>query len=151
MRSARACAATNTPAPSRRVDVARALAGASLCAFGFAAGLAPAGAALATESGPPGCPPSKLLEAPVDPGLTYLRPVGRIGGYPTYVHVTKADMPWRIAVARPKEAPRFGSTKDARQGVIEAIRLWEDALVPFLPWFRLEFVERDEAAPVQVV
>jgi len=30
------------------------------------------------------------------------------------------------------------------------MRSWERAIQPRLPWFRLEFVERDPAAPVQV-
>jgi hypothetical protein len=33
----------------------------------------------------------------------------------------------------------------------EAIRLWEEALQPRVPWFRLEFVKKDGDAPIQVV
>lgn len=104
-----------------------------------------------TGEGARSCAPLVRLAEPIPPRDTYLQPVDIVDGMPIYVHVTEADMPWRIAVRRPPEAPRYGSANDARMAVIDAIRLWEEAIRPYLPWFRLEFVERDAEAPVQIV
>jgi hypothetical protein len=60
-------------------------------------------------------------------------------------------MPLRVAIAYPKTPPRGGSRADGRSVAIESIKLWEDAIRPRLPWFRLEFVEKDPGAAVQVV
>ncbi len=82
---------------------------------------------------------------------TYLRPnVELPDGRWAYVHVTPADMPWRIAIGRPPRPPKYGSTTEAREVAIEAMRDWEKAIQPELPWFQLEFVEKDPQAPVQV-
>lgn len=82
---------------------------------------------------------------------SYLRPNWQRGdGTAVYVHVTEADMPWRIAIDAPPSAPRYGSRADARQAAIEAMQIWEAAIRPHVPWFRLHFVERDPSAPVQV-
>ncbi len=68
-----------------------------------------------------------------------------------FMHVTEADMPWVVAVARPPEPPTDGSSTEAREATIEAMRMWEAAIRPHVPWFRLAFVDRDRDAPVQVV
>jgi hypothetical protein len=89
---------------------------------------------------------------PLDPTGTYLQPNFRLAdGRAGFLHVRPEDMPWRIAVAHPPDPPRYGSRADARRVAIESMRLWEDAIRPHLPWFRLEFVEKDPDAPVQVV
>jgi hypothetical protein len=89
--------------------------------------------------------------APLDAVGTYLRPnLARSDGAGLYLHVTPDDMPWRIAVAAPAVPPRLGSRQDARRAAIEAMQTWERAIQPKLPWFRLEFVEEDGAAPVQI-
>lgn len=89
--------------------------------------------------------------APLDAAGTYLRPnFARSDGTGLYLHVTPDDMPWRIAVAAPAVPPRLGSRQDARRAAIEAMQTWERAIQPKLPWFRLEFVEEDDAAPVQI-
>jgi predicted Zn-dependent protease len=85
------------------------------------------------------------------PAGTYLQPNvefsdGEIG----YVHVTESDMPWVIAIGRPAEPPKRGSAAQARDVAIEAIRMWEAAIQPRVPWLRFEFVEKDRDAPVQV-
>ncbi len=72
-------------------------------------------------------------------------------GTPAYLHVTEHDMPLRVSIGYPKLAPRFGSREDARVAAIDAMRLWESAIQPQLCWFRLEFVEKDESAAVQVI
>lgn len=67
-----------------------------------------------------------------------------------YAHVGPEHMPWRISISRPKEPPKYAGTTRAREVAIEAIRMWEEAIQPVLPWFELEFVEADPRAPVQV-
>jgi hypothetical protein len=107
-------------------------------------------ALLAALLGAPGSEP--LGEAaPLDGEGTYLRPNFRLpGGGAGYLHVTPDDMPWTVAVGAPPVPPRYGSSSDARAAAIEAMRMWERAIQPHLPWFRLEFVEQGPDAPVQV-
>jgi hypothetical protein len=73
-------------------------------------------------------------------------PNGELG----YAHVGPEHMPWRIAIAKPKQPPKYASTSKTREVAIEAMRMWETAIQPLLPWFELEFVESDPHAPVQV-
>ncbi|MDJ0850490.1 MAG: matrixin family metalloprotease [Myxococcota bacterium] len=83
--------------------------------------------------------------------VVYLQPnVYLAGGQPGYAHVGPEHMPWRIAVSRPKRPPRYAGSRETREVAIEAMRLWETAIKPLVPWFALEFVEKDENAPVQV-
>ncbi|MCG8590774.1 MAG: hypothetical protein MJE66_15900 [Proteobacteria bacterium] len=72
---------------------------------------------------------------------------GRMG----YAHFTPEHMPLRISIGKPRRPPKYGSTKKAREVSIEAMRMWEAAIQPELPWFALEFTEDDPEAPVQVV
>lgn len=64
--------------------------------------------------------------------------------------ISKQDMPWRVAIGLPKNSPKYGGRKEARLAAIEAMRLWERSIQTMLPWFSLEFDEKDRAAPVQV-
>jgi hypothetical protein len=83
---------------------------------------------------------------------SYLQPnIEDRDGTPAYVHVTPPDMPLRVAIGYPQLPPRFGSREDGRNTAIEAMRQWERALQPHLPWFRLEFIQKDAGAQVQVV
>jgi predicted Zn-dependent protease len=78
-------------------------------------------------------------------------PVGRLAdGRDAYVHVTSDQMPWRVRVPLPPDSPKYGSRKQAQEAVIAALREWESALQPSLPWFRIDFDENDDTAPVQV-
>jgi hypothetical protein len=89
--------------------------------------------------------------APLDDDGTYLRPnLSLPDGGAGYLHVTPEDMPWRVAIGAPAVPPKYGSREDARNAAVEAMQLWERAIQPRLPWFRLEFVEEDPAAAVQV-
>jgi hypothetical protein len=82
---------------------------------------------------------------------TFVQPnVDLSDGKPGYVHVAPEHMPWRISIGKPKQPPKYGSTSKAREVAIEAMRMWETAIQPMLPWFELEFVENDPHAPVQV-
>jgi hypothetical protein len=63
---------------------------------------------------------------------------------------TPADMPWRVEIGMPRDSPRLGSRAQAREASIAAMREWERAIQTRLPWFRLEFVEKDRTAPVRV-
>ena len=82
---------------------------------------------------------------------TFVQPNVRLSdGRLAYVHVGREHMPWRISISKPKRPPRYGSSRKAREVAIEAMRMWEKAIQPMLPWFELEFVEDDPEAPVQV-
>jgi hypothetical protein len=90
-----------------------------------------------------------VAEAPRDG--TYVVPnVRDADGTPAFIHVTPADMPLRVSIGVPPQPPRYGSRADGRRVAIEAMRQWETAIAPELPWFRLEFVEDDRDAAVQV-
>ncbi len=89
--------------------------------------------------------------SPLVPGTFLVPNVEDSDGTPAFVHVTQADMPLVVSVGLPKTPPRHGSAKDGRRVAIEAMRAWEHAIRPALPWFRLEFAEKDPAAAVQVV
>ncbi|MDB4433337.1 matrixin family metalloprotease [bacterium] len=98
------------------------------------------------------CPAPPEEPVVVDPGDTYLQPSAkRDDDESIYIHVTEADMPWVVSIATPKRPPRYGSRKKAREVSIEAMRGWERAIHEHLPWFRLEFVEDDPNAAVQIV
>ena len=89
---------------------------------------------------------------PIDLDTTFLQPnVEDVDGVAAYVHVTPADMPLRVAVAYPRVPARYGSKAGTRDVAIEAMRMWEDAIQPIVPWFELAFVEKDPSAPVQIV
>lgn len=99
--------------------------------------------------------PDLLREAPPETlprgEVTYVRPNIRLrDDRPGYAHVTPRHMPWRISIGRPKRPPKYASSRRTREVAIEAMRLWEAAIQPRLPWFALEFVEDDPTAPVQV-
>jgi hypothetical protein len=82
---------------------------------------------------------------------TFVQPnVYLSNGEPGYAHVAPEHMPWRISIAKPKQPPKYASTSKTREVAIEAMRMWETAIRPMLPWFELEFVEKDPDAPVQV-
>lgn len=98
------------------------------------------------------CPPPPQEPVVVDPGDTYLQLSAKgDDGKDIYIHVTEADMPWVVSIATPKRPPRYGSREEAREVAIEAMRGWERAIHEQLPWFRLEFVEDDPNAAVQIV
>ena len=83
--------------------------------------------------------------------VTFVRPNIRFSdGRAAYAHVTPDHMPWRIAIGRPKQPPKYGSSRKAREVAIEAMQMWEAAIQPLVPWFKLEFVEEDPEAPVQI-
>lgn len=91
-------------------------------------------------------PPAALRDG------TYLAPnVEDVDGAPGFLHVTEGDMPLVVAIGHPPTPPRDGSRADARRVAIEAMQQWEQAIAPRVPWFRLEFVEKDPSAAVQVI
>jgi hypothetical protein len=99
--------------------------------------------------------PAAAREAPKEAlpsgNATFVQPnVTLSTGQPGYVHVGPEHMPWRISIAKPKVPPKYASTSRTREVAIEAMRMWETAIQPMLPWFALEFVEKDRDAPVQV-
>jgi predicted Zn-dependent protease len=94
--------------------------------------------------------PAELSAARIDATGTFLQPNHELpDGSPVYVHVTDADMPWRVSIGLPPVPPRDASRTRARLAAIEAMQMWERAIQPHVPWFRLEFVEKDRSAPVR--
>jgi hypothetical protein len=82
---------------------------------------------------------------------TYLTPtLDDHDGTPGFLHVGPQDMPLVVAIGFPPTPPLRGSRREARDVAIEAMRSWEGPIQAALPWFRLEFVEEDPAAAVQV-
>lgn len=71
-------------------------------------------------------------------------------GAPMYVHYTPEDMPLRVDVQLPKLAARYASRAQTDAAVIEAIRSWEAAIQPVLPWFKLEIVRGQPDADIRV-
>lgn len=124
----------------------------------LAIGLACASPEPAVPPAPPsGAPeasaPSGLPAEPrfLPPGDSYLQPnVRDAEGSAGFMHVRREDMPLRVAIGYPKRAPKYAGRRQARERSIQAIRGWERAIQPYLPWFEIEFVEKDPDAPVQV-
>jgi predicted Zn-dependent protease len=88
---------------------------------------------------------------PLDGAGLYLQPNAELpDGSLAFVHVTEADMPLRIAIGLPPSPAKYASSEETRAAAIEAMQMWERAIQPRVPWFRLEFVEKDPDAPVQV-
>ncbi|MCP3985524.1 MAG: tetratricopeptide repeat protein [bacterium] len=89
--------------------------------------------------------------AVVDDTGTYLKPnITLDDGTPGYAHVTEADMPWIVAIGYPREGAKYASREMTRRSAIAAMQMWEEAIQPHLPWFKLAFVEDDPHAPVQI-
>jgi hypothetical protein len=94
---------------------------------------------------------ARALGAGLDGAVSYLRAnVRDERGQWGYVHLTPDDMPLVVAVGMPKDPPRYGSRKQAREAVLDGIRIWVRALRPHVPWFAVRFVESDPDAAVQV-
>jgi hypothetical protein len=72
------------------------------------------------------------------------------GGTRRRQRVTPAEVPWRVSIGMPQDAPKYGSRTDARAAAIAAMRQWERAIQTELSWFRLEFVEKGADAPVRI-
>jgi hypothetical protein len=118
--------------------VAATLLGLSLGHAGSAGGAEPAAGEAPAEV-PPG-------EGTIEEFLSCQLPDGSA----SRVSPTPADMPWRVEIGMPRNSPRLGSRAQAREASIAAMRQWERAIQTRLPWFRLEFVEKDASAPVRV-
>ena len=93
------------------------------------------------------------------PARTQLAPAGPnflqanwkdVDGTAGFLHVVPEDMPLVVAIGLPKDPPKRGSSRDAREASIDAIRQWESAIQPRLPWFEVRFVEKDREAAVQI-
>jgi hypothetical protein len=67
-----------------------------------------------------------------------------------FLHLTPDDMPLVVAVGLPQEPPKRSSRREAREAAMEAIRQWEGAIQPRLPWLAVRFVEKDRDAAVQI-
>jgi hypothetical protein len=72
------------------------------------------------------------------------------GGKTRTVPITRGEMPWRVAIDKPKSSPRYGSRQQARDAAIEAMVQWERSIQTRVPWFELVFVDVDKEAPVQI-
>jgi predicted Zn-dependent protease len=119
-----------------------------------------AGCALACASPAPPEPAKTQRAAPqpdalppeaVHGGDGYLAPNAEDSdGTPAFVHYTPEDMPLRVDVQLPKLAARYASREQTNEAVIGAIRSWEKAIQPALPWFKLEIVSGQRDADIVV-
>jgi len=126
--------------------VAVAVAGVAVACAGPGAREPDGSAVVASDAAPIAAEPIELGDGP-----TFLAPnIELAGGVRGHMHVTEEDMPLVVAIGLPRSPPKFGSSRDARRVAIESMQLWERALQPHLPWFRLEFVEKSPTAGVQV-
>jgi predicted Zn-dependent protease len=73
-----------------------------------------------------------------------------VDGAPAYIHYAREDMPIRVNVELPRLAARYASRDDTDAAVVAAIREWETAIQPAVPWFALEIVRDDPTADIQV-
>jgi predicted Zn-dependent protease len=73
-----------------------------------------------------------------------------VDGAPAYIHYAREDMPIRVNVELPRLAARYASRDDTDAAVVAAIREWETAIKPAVPWFALEIVRDDPTADIQV-
>lgn len=73
-----------------------------------------------------------------------------VDGTPAYIHYAREDMPIRVNVELPRLAARYASRDQTDAAVIAAIRGWETAIQPVVPWFELEIVRDDPDADIQV-
>jgi predicted Zn-dependent protease len=81
----------------------------------------------------------------------YLQPNSQdMDGTLAYIHFEESDMPLRVLVDMPRQPARLASSKQTREAVLDGMRVWEKALQPVYPWFRLEFVEDDPAARIKI-
>ena len=101
--------------------------------------------------------PAAAAAAPTAPaaaasGAIYLEPNARDReGRPIYVHWSERDMPLRVALPLPDEPATDGDEKETRDAAAQGIRAWESALAHTFPWFRVQIVDEDPNAQVQVV
>ncbi|HBZ70462.1 MAG TPA: hypothetical protein DEP35_12330 [Deltaproteobacteria bacterium] len=97
-------------------------------------------------------PPAARAVEPVDSSKTFLQPNTQdTDGTPAYVRFDLTDMPLRVAVEMPREPAHYASLAATREAVLEGLRLWERALQPELPWFKLQISENDPQALIRVV
>jgi len=88
---------------------------------------------------------------PLDPKQTFVQPnTEDTDGTPAYIRFDVTDMPLRVSVDTPREPARYASLAATREAVLEGLKLWERALNPALPWFRLQIGENDPEARIQV-
>ncbi len=112
---------------------------------------APRSAAAPTETTPKSDAPVGAKPVLVTEKDGFLAPnADDVDGGAAYVHYTREDMPLRVNVELPRLAARYASREDTDAGVIAAIREWETAIQPVLPWFSLEIVRDDPDASIQV-
>jgi predicted Zn-dependent protease len=110
-----------------------------------------AAAACGTPSAPVKPPDDALPQRSTGAHGDFLAPNAEdVDGAPAYVHYTPEDMPLRVNVQLPKLPARYASREQTDAAVIEAIKSWETAIQPVLPWFALEIVRDDKDAQIQV-
>lgn len=119
-------------------------------ALGFALTAALAASACRTAAPVKPTDDAPLARSSATPGDFLAPNVEDVDGAPAYVHYTPEDMPLRVNVQLPKLAARYASREQTDAAVIDAIKSWETAIQPVLPWFALEIVRDDKDAQIQV-
>src|SRR5262245_9833172 len=82
----------------------------------------------------------------------YLEPNARdANDRPIYVHFEQRDMPLRVSLPMPDTPASDGGVDETRDAAADGIRTWQAAVQRVLPWFKIEIVDGDPNAAVQVV
>ena len=81
----------------------------------------------------------------------YLQPNAKdTDGVAATVHFAETDMPLRVFVDAPRRPALRASGAATREAVMDGVRVWEKALQPAHPWFRIAFVDPDSQAQIQI-
>ncbi len=105
--------------------------------------------AKSAEAAPAAGAARKVGEVP--PSQLYLEPNARdSSGRPVYVHFGEKDMPLRVALGPVDTPASDGDAAETWRAAAAGIEAWEGPVRSLLPWFRLEVVETDPSAQVQV-
>lgn len=71
-------------------------------------------------------------------------------GMAATVRFAEPEMPLRVFVDAPRRPALRASGAATREAVMEGIRVWEKALQPAYPWFRIVFVEDEPQAQIRI-
>lgn len=90
-------------------------------------------------------------EAPRAPKEHYLQAnTEDADGMAATVRFAEPDMPLRVYVDAPRRPALRASGAATRAAVMDGVRVWEQALQPAHPWFRIAFVDDESEAQIRI-